>query len=103
MGLFALPFAVPGFVESRRSAEESVRSGADGARFRLGVFMLARGREPLLDGEVRLISSMPPVLDGDAVELGFEGLGVMSTWQTFLGWGFWTWIVSLSSPSLRVF
>jgi len=63
MGLWTVPLGVDGFATRRRSAEESVRSGIGGSGFRSGVCMESGPSDSATDGDVRLMSSMPPVLD----------------------------------------
>jgi hypothetical protein len=98
MGLLTLPFDVPGFAVRRRSAEDRVRSGGGMSRFRLGV-LTGSSMVSWTDGEVRLRSSIPPVLEG--VEFGIEvgGSGVEAAMVVLLLRGLWTRIVSQYSPS----
>lgn len=68
MGFWAVPLEVDGFATRRRRAEERVRSGISDSRARFGVCMGSALSDSAMDGDVRLMSSMPPVLDGVEVE-----------------------------------
>jgi hypothetical protein len=86
MGLCAVPLLVVGFATSCRRAEDSVRSGTGGDRFRLGVLVIFSLSDSWRDedGDVKMISSMPPVLE-DVVFLVVAGtLDVVGTWTSFL-------------------
>jgi hypothetical protein len=68
---------VPGLAASGRGAD----CGMAGARFRFVVFVL------LISffgdgGEVKLMSSMPPVLEAVLLEAMVDGFGVMGAWKT---------------------
>jgi hypothetical protein len=108
MGLFMLPLLVPGaafdpgFATSRRSAEERVRSGTDGARFRLDIRLVSCVTDSPTDGEVRLMSSTPLVLEDVSVTAVVGGSDVEGTWMSLLLRGLWTCTVSPNSPSSRV-
>lgn len=81
MGFSMVPFDALGLAAKHRSAEERARSVTGGsARFRLVAF-LGSVANSTMGGEVKLISSMPPVLEGVAVEAALEGFGVRGPLQ----------------------
>lgn len=88
--MFSLPFDMLGLVARRRRAEETVRSSGGGARLRLGVSVGSIAIDSVTDGEVRLMSSMPPVLEGDWLETKGEGIGVFESRKTLPCFGVWT-------------
>jgi hypothetical protein len=99
IGLLALPLDVPAFAVRRRSAEESVRSGGGMSRFRLGVITGSCSMVLWTDGEVRLRSSIPPVLEGVEFRIATGGSGVVTDLAPLLLRGRWTRMVSQYSPS----
>jgi hypothetical protein len=72
---------VPGLAASGRGAD----CGMAGARFRFVVFVLLIsffGDCTTDGGEVKLMSSMPPVLEAVLLEAMVDGFGVMGAWKT---------------------
>jgi hypothetical protein len=98
MGLCALPLLGSGLDTRRRSAEDSVRSGIDGARLRLGSISASFDMGSPKEGEVGLISSKPLVLEGVVAEVAVGGLDVMGI-VVLLGRDVLTRMVSSSFPS----
>jgi hypothetical protein len=91
MGLRALPLpVVPRIDVRRRRAEDSVRSGwasRISSRLRFGVLMAFGLGTSWVEGEVRLMSSMPPVLEGVALRRVVGGFGMMATKFDLREWG----------------